>query len=424
MDSTFKDPMDIPIRKKHWAIRYKYYLIGGVVFVSLLIYLLIISVGPRRLRYDLDRLEIAQVEKDKFMEYLDVEGAVQPKLTIRLNTDEAGTVDEIIAEDGSLLKEGDIILTLKNPDLDRSIEDERDELSKIRLNHQEKQIQMERKSSELKRNSMGMAYKQEKLTKEFNLNEEEFKLGIISKAQYEIAVGNYEYSLKEDELLRQEMQHDSLMNRIQLDLLSTDLSRAEKRFERSRERLDRLIVRAPGDGQLSFINVIPGERVNSGSNIGELKLIDQVKISTKVSEYYIDRITPGLPATITYQDTKYTLKITRVNPEIRDRQFEVDLVFTDEHIENIRIGKSYRVQIELEQPEEALVIKKGNFFQSTGGQWIFKLDASGNKATRVPISIGRQNPRQYEILEGLNPGDKIIITGYDNFGEVQEIVFK
>jgi hypothetical protein len=333
-------------------------------------------------------------------------------------------VDEIIAEDGSLLKEGDIILTLKNPDLDRSIEDERDELSKIRLNHQEKQIQMERKSSELKRNSMGMAYKQEKLTKEFNLNEEEFKLGIISKAQYEIAVGNYEYSLKEDELLRQEMQHDSLMNRIQLDLLSTDLSRAEKRFERSRERLDRLIVRAPGDGQLSFINVIPGERVNSGSNIGELKLIDQVKISTKVSEYYIDRITPGLPATITYQDTKYTLKITRVNPEIRDRQFEVDLVFTDEHIENIRIGKSYRVQIELEQPEEALVIKKGNFFQSTGGQWIFKLDASGNKATRVPISIGRQNPRQYEILEGLNPGDKIIITGYDNFGEVQEIVFK
>lgn len=420
----FVDPMDKPIQKKHWIIRYKYYFIAGVVFTGFLVYLLIQSAGPRRLRYDRERLEIAEVSYDKFMEYLDVEGVVHPKLTIKLNTIEGGTVDEIIAEDGSLLKEGDIILTLKNPELNRTIEDERDELSKIRLNHQEKQIQMERKTSELKRSSLERAYRQDGLEKQFNLNEEEYKLGIISKAQYEIAVGDYEFNRKNTELLQEEMRHDSLMNSIQIDLLGSDLFRAEKRFERSRGRLDNLIVRAPVDGQLSFVNVIPGERIGAGASIGEIKVVDQIKISTWVSEYYIDRITPGLPATITYQGTKYALKITRVNPEIRDRQFAVDLVFTDNQIENIRIGKSYRIQIELEQPEEAMVIKKGNFFQSTGGQWIFKLDASGNKAVRVPISIGRQNPRQYEVIEGLNIGDQIIITGYDNFGEAQEIILK
>jgi HlyD family secretion protein len=206
--------------------------------------------------------------------------------------------------------------------------------------------------------------------------------------------------------------------------MRNDLNRGEKRFERSRERLDNLIVRAPVDGQLSFINVIPGERVGAGANIGELKVVDQIKISTKVSEYYIDRIVVGLPATITYQGEKYPLKITKINPEIRDRQFEVDLVFSDRLLDNVRIGKSYRVQIELEQPEDALVIPKGNFFQTTGGQWIFKVNESGERAKKTPISIGRQNPRQYEVLEGLKPGDRIIVTGYDNFGDAEEIILK
>jgi RND family efflux transporter MFP subunit len=416
--------MDIQLKKKHPVIRYKYYILAGVVFTSFLIYLLIMSAGPSRLRYDADKLEIVEVTRDKFLEYLDVEGVVQPKLTIKLNSFEAGSVARIVAEDGSLLKAGDTILVLSNPELIRTIGDEYDDLSKQQVTYREKQIQMERKSSELKRQSLEIIHKLDRLSKENTLNQEEYNIGIKSKAQYEVAVDEYTFNRENTRLILEEMKHDSLLNLIQTDLMRTDMNREEKRFERSRERLEKLIVRAPVAGQLSFVNVIPGDRVNAGTNIGELKVVDQIKISTKVSEYYIERIVVGLPATITYQGEKYPLKITKINPEIRDRQFEVDLVFSDRLLDNIRIGKSYRVQIELEQPEDALVIPKGNFFQATGGQWIFKVNESGDRAKRAPIAIGRQNPRQYEVLEGLNSGDRIIVSGYDNFGEVEEIVLK
>lgn len=415
--------MDIQLKKKHWIIRYKYYVIAGIILVGLLIYLIVLGVGPRRLRYDIERLDIVEVQQEKFLEYLDVEGIVQPKLIIKLNTGEAGIVKEIVAENGSMLKEGDVIMTMNNIDLERTIEDERDELLKSRINYREKEILMEQKITDLKRQNLETAYNLSRQAKEQLVNEEEFRIGMKSKAQYEVSTEDYLFNKEKNKLLQEGLVRDSILNTIQTDLLRNDLSRAEKRFERSLERLEKLIVRSPVNGQLSSINVVPGEKIGAGSNIGELKIIDEIKLSTKISEYYIDRIVPGLPAAITYQGEKYPLKITRVNPEVKERQFEVDLIFTDRQIDNIRIGKSYRIQIELEQPEDALVISKGSFFQSTGGQWIFKLNKSGDKAVRIPISIGRQNPRQYEVLDGLQVGDKVIITGYDNFGDVQEIVF-
>jgi HlyD family secretion protein len=416
--------MDIQLKKKHWAVRYKYYIIGGIVFMVFLIYLIITSAGPRKLRYDVDRLEIATVKQDKFMEYLDVEGTVIPKLTIKLNSIESGSVERIVADDGSLLKAGDTILVLNNPELVRTIEDERDKLAELQISYKEKEIKMERATSELKRKSLETIYTMERMSKENELNQEEYKLGIKSKAQFEVAEEEFAFKKISTGMILGEQQQDSPLNEIQTELMRNDLTREEKRFERSRERLDKLIVRAPMDGQLSNINVIPGQLVSAGANIGELKTVDQFKLNTRVSEYYNDRIMTGLPATITYQDEKYPLKITRVSPEIRERQFEVDLVFADKVIENVRIGRNYRIQIELEQPENALVISKGSFFQVTGGQWIFKVNEAGDRAKRTPISIGRQNPRQYEIISGLNPGDKVIITGYDNFGDAQEIILK
>jgi RND family efflux transporter MFP subunit len=206
--------------------------------------------------------------------------------------------------------------------------------------------------------------------------------------------------------------------------MQNDFHREERRFERSCERLDNLVVRTPIAGQLSYVSVIPGEWVLAGNSIGELKVVNRFKIITRISEYYIDRITTGLPATIAYQNRRLPLRINKINPEVRERQFAVDLVLTDEIPENTRIGMNYRIQIELGQPEEALVIPRGSFFQATGGQWIFKLNETGDKATKVNISIGRQNPQQYEILDGLKPGDRIIVSGYDNFGDAEEIVLK
>ncbi|MDR1339049.1 MAG: HlyD family efflux transporter periplasmic adaptor subunit [Prevotellaceae bacterium] len=416
--------MDIQLKKKHPVVKYKYYIIAGAAIVALIIYLSVIMGGPSKLRYSAENLQIVEVKQGKFMEYVDLEGIAQPKMTIKINTVEGGTVDSIVAEEGSMLKQGDVILILKNVELQRTIEDEKDELLKKRVNYQEKLLQMERGSSVLRRSILKTVYDLERMDKQYKLDQEESQMGIKSKAELEVALDEYNFQQKTTTMLLDELKNDSLTNVIQYSLMENDMDREEKRFERSRERLDNLVVRAPIDGQLGFISAVYGERIGSGASIGEQKVIDDLKINTKVSEYYIDRISIGLPATVTYLNKKYYLKITKLNPEIKDRMFEIDLVFVGERPDNIRIGKTYRVQIELGQPEDALIIDKGNFYQDTGGQWVFKLDKSGNKAYRTNITVGRQNPGQYEVLNGLEEGDKVIISGYGSFGLAQELMLK
>ncbi|MDR3094761.1 MAG: HlyD family efflux transporter periplasmic adaptor subunit [Bacteroidales bacterium] len=416
--------MDIILKKKHPIIRYKAYIIGGCAVLGLLVYVLVASSRPSRLRYDAEKLQFAEAQYGKFMEYLDVEGTVLPIITVKLNALENGSVTHIVTNNGEMLQTGDTIMVLNNPELVRTIEDERDNLEKQRITYKQKEIEMQQKSSELRRRSIETAYKLRQVTKKYELDKSENKMGILSKAQLELSEDDYLYNSKNTQILIEELRHDSLMNVIQSDLMNNDMRRQEKSFERIRERLDGLIVRAPVAGQLSFVSVIQGERVAAGNNLGELKVIDRFKISTKISEYYIDRIMPGLPATVVYQGQRFPLKITKVNPEIKDRQFDVDLVFTGDLPESIRIGKNYRIQVELGQPEDALTIEKGSFFQSTGGRWIFRLNEAGDKAVKVNISIGRQNPQQYEVMEGLRKGDRVIVSGYDSFGEAQEIVLK
>ena len=416
--------MDVIVKKKHPLIRYKYYIAGGVIFVFFLVYVIVASSGPRRMRYDADKLTIAEVRQGSFLEYLDVEGIVQPILTVKLNALESGAVLRIVAEDGDMLNVGDTILILQNPDLVRSIEDERDELEKNRITFSENEIQMQRKTSELKRQTIQTAYNLRRLSKQYELNKAEYEMGASSPAMLALAEEEFNFNSTNTEMLLEELRHDSLLNAIQTNLMQNDFRREQRRFERSRERLDNLVVRTPVAGQLSFVNVISGERVSAGNSIGELKVVDRFKINTRISEYYIDRITAGLPATIVHQNRKIPLRISKINPEVRDRQFAVDLTLLDEIPENTRIGMNYRIQIELGQPEDALVIPKGSFFQATGGQWIFRINETGDKATRVNIAIGRQNPQQYEISDGLKPGDRVIVSGYDIFGDAQEIVLK
>lgn len=416
--------MDIKLKKQPWYIRYKYYIAGGVAFATLLVYLLILSTGPRKLRIDSEGIQIAEVRNDKFMEYVDVEGVVQPILTIKINTREAGSVDRIIGEEGSLLHKGDTILLLSNPDLLRSIEDQRDDWEKQLITYREKVIEMEQKSLSLQQQTLQTHYELSRLKKSFDLDQEEFRMGIKSKAQLEVSQDEYNYKQKNAVLQRESLRHDSAVTLIRKDLIRNDLDREQKKYERTRERLDNLVVKAPISGQLSFVKVTPGQQVGSGESIAEIKVLDQYKIHTSLSEYYIDRITTGLPATVNYQGKKYPLRITKVVPEVKERMFDVDLVFIDDMPDNVRVGKSFRVQIELGQPEQAIVIPRGNFYQATGGQWIYKVNASKTKAARVPLTIGRQNPQQYEITDGLQPGDWVITTGYDTFGEAEELILK
>ncbi len=414
--------MDIKLEKKPWYIRYRYYLAGGVVFLAFLIYVIILSAGPRKLRIDAESLQMAEVKNDKFMEYVDVEGLVQPILTIKVNAREAGSVSRIVGEEGNMMKQGDTILVLENLDLLRTIEDQRDEWEKQLITYREKEIEMEQQSLTLQQQALQTDYELEKLRKSFELEKEEYRMGIKSKAQLQVSEDEYRYKEKTARLQRQSLRHDSAVSIIRRDLLLNDRERERKKYERSCQRLNDLVVCAPISGQLSFVSVTPGQQVQSGASIAEIKVLDQFKVHTSLSEYYIDRITTGLPATILYQGRRYPLKITKVVPEVKDRMFDVDLVFTADMPDNVRVGKSFRVQIELGQPEDALVIPRGNFYQATGGQWIYKLNKDKTRAVRVPITIGRQNPQQYEVTDGLQPGDWVITTGYDNFGDAEELV--
>ena len=416
--------MDIKLEKKPWYIRYRSYLLAGGAFIIFLIYVISLSLGPKKLRIETDNIQMAEVKNGKFMEYVDVEGLVQPILTIKVNTREAGSVDRIVAEEGTLMKKGDTILVLTNPDLIREIEDQRDEWENQRYTYQEREIEMEQKSLTLKQQALQTQYEMNRLQKSFGLEKEEYKMGIKSKAQLEVSEAEYNYNLQKSALQMESLRHDSAMTIIRKDLLRNERERGQKKFLRSMDRLEGLVVRAPIDGQLSYVNATPGQQVASNANIAEIKVLDQFKIHTQLSEYYIDRITTGLPATVNYQGKRYPLKITKVVPEVKDRMFDVDLVFTGEMPENVRVGKSFRVQIELGQPEDALVMSRGNFYQATGGQWIYKVNASKDKAVRIPLTIGRQNPQQYEVTEGLQAGDLVIVTGYDTFGEAEELILK
>ena len=416
--------MDIKLEKKPWYIRYRSYLLAGGAFIIFLIYVISLSLGPKKLRIETDNIQMAEVKNGKFMEYVDVEGLVQPILTIKVNTREAGSVDRIVAEEGTLMKKGDTILILTNPDLIREIEDQRDEWENQRYTYQEREIEMEQKSLTLKQQALQTQYEMNRLQKSFGLEKEEYKMGIKSKAQLEVSEAEYNYNLQKSALQMESLRHDSAMTIIRKDLLRNERERGQKKFLRSMDRLEGLVVRAPIDGQLSYVSATPGQQVASNANIAEIKVLDQFKIHTQLSEYYIDRITTGLPATVNYQGKRYPLKITKVVPEVKDRMFDVDLVFTGEMPENVRVGKSFRVQIELGQPEDALVMPRGNFYQATGGQWIYKVNASKDKAVRIPLTIGRQNPQQYEVTEGLQAGDLVIVTGYDTFGEAEELILK
>ena len=416
--------MDIKLEKKPWYIRYRSYLVAGGAFIIFLIYVISLSLGPKKLRVETDNIQLAEVRNGKFMEYVDVEGLVQPILTIKVNTREAGSVDRIVAEEGTLLKKGDTILVLNNPDLIREIEDQRDEWENQRYTYREREIEMEQKSLTLKQQALQTQYEMNRLQKSFGLEKEEYQMGIKSKAQLEVSEAEYNYNLQKSALQMESLRHDSAMTIIRKDLLRNERERGQKKFLRSMDRLEGLVVRAPIDGQLSYVSATPGQQVASNANIAEIKVLDQFKIHTQLSEYYIDRITTGLPATVNYQGKRYPLKITKVVPEVKDRMFDVDLVFTGEMPENVRVGKSFRVQIELGQPEDALVMPRGNFYQATGGQWIYKVNASKDKAVRIPLTIGRQNPQQYEVTEGLQAGDLVIVTGYDTFGEAEELILK
>ena len=416
--------MDIKLKKKPWYWRYRYHLLAGLAVAALLVYGIVLALNSGTPRIDRETLTIAPVKEDRFLEYVDVEGIVQPIMTVKVNALESGFVDRIVAEDGVMLEAGDTILVLKNPDLMRTIHDEEDEWRHQQRQYREQEIEMQQKSLTLQQQALDANYEMSNLDNKRRIAREEFEMGMKSKAEMDLSESEYDYRRKKTSLQLKSLSHDSAATAIRREMLASDMERAMTKRDRAARRSEDLIVRAPVSGQLSFLTVTPGQQVQSGSSIGELKVLSDYKLHVSLNEYYVERIVPGLPAKIVLKSESYPLKVSRVVPEIKERSFESDLVFTGDRPSSLRVGKSFRAQIELGMPESAVVIQRGDFFSATNGKWIYKVSPDGSKAVKTEIELGRQNPQQFEVISGLTPGDQVIVSGYDKLNDSDELIIQ
>ena len=416
--------MDIKKKKQAGYWQYRYYIIAVLCIAAIITYAVIALIGPKRARIDSKLTETALVTEGDFMEYVDVEGIVRPSTTVKINALESGFIERVVAEEGSILNEGDTILILKNPELMRTIADEEDEYGRQQRLLKEQNIEINKNNLTFRQQSLDVDFEINQIEDKLRIAREEFEMGMKSKAEFELAEREYEYHKNKAEMQQQSLIYDSTSTELRRELLEGDLERVRTRRDRALARKENLIVRAPMSGQLSYLAVSVGEQVQPGSNLGEIKALNNFKIYAAINEYYVDRISSGLPGNISTQGDVFPLRVSRVVPEIKNRNFDVDLIFTGNRPESLRMGKSYRVQIELGQPEQAVIIPAGDFYGTTNGKWIYKVTDDGNRAIKTNIVIGRKNPAQYEVVSGLKSGDRVIISGYEFFDNKEEVILQ
>lgn len=414
--------MDVKLPPKKWYVKYRIHIVAGILAAGLIVMLIKVSTGPKIIRINSDSVQTATVQSGEFSEYVNAEGTLQPIQTIKVYTREGGFVESVLVQDGSLVHKGDTLMILSDPELQRTIETARESWRKQNRSYRTSMIEMDQRRLSLAQSILQTKYELKRLEKEHNLAQEEFRMGIRSRAQLDVADEEYNYKMETVRLQLESRRQDSILNAIRQESLQDELAEAQRQLHKTEERLNDLIVTAPADGQLSGLSLEPSQRISSGTAIADIKRMDQFRMRLSINEFYIDKITVGQPATITYEKKNYPMTISSTVPEIKGGSFDVYLVFTDSIPDNARIGKSYQARIEMGGQAQSIIVPKGNFYNYTHGSWVFKVNAQHTHAVRVPVSIGRQNPRHFEILEGLNPGDEIIITGYDRISDADEVV--
>lgn len=414
--------MDVKLPPKKWYVKYRIHIVAGILAAGLIGMLIKVSTGPKIIRINSDSVQTATVQSGEFSEYVNAEGTLQPIQAIKVYTREGGFVESVLVQDGALVHKGDTLMILSDPELQRTIETARESWRKQNRSYRTSMIEMDQRRLSLAQSILQTKYELKRLEKEHNLALEEYRMGIRSRAQLDVADEEYNYKMETVRLQLESRRQDSVLNAIRQEALQDELAEAQRQLRKTEERLNDLIVTAPADGQLSGLSLEPSQRISSGTAIADIKRMDQFRMRLSINEFYIDKITVGQPATITYEKKTYPMTISSTVPEIKSGSFDIYLVFTDSLPDNARIGKSYQARIEMGGQAQSIIVPKGNFYNYTHGSWVFKVNAQHTHAVRVPVSIGRQNPRHFEILEGLNPGDEIIITGYDRISDADEVV--
>jgi HlyD family secretion protein len=416
--------MDKVIEKKK-GIRPKHILwAAGTLVFAFILYKVVFSETGSTFRAEKDKLTISAVEDGLFNDYITVIGNVEPITTIYLDAIEGGQVEERLIEEGTMVSKGDVILRLENRQLYQTILNSEAALAEKENYLRNTRINFETELIQSRKNLLDSRYRLNRKKRSFEQMQALYKDQLISKEDFLQAKEDFEYEGNMLEINKVKSKNDSLIRITSMQSLETDLGKMRQMLVLVRERLDNLNVKAPVDGQLGMLDAEIGQRINEGARIGQINVLDNFKINALIDEHYIDRVKRDLPATLERNGANFNLKVKKVYPEVRNGQFEIDLVFDGSTPDNIRTGQTYHIKLELGESAKAMMLSRGGFFQSTGGQWVYVLNADGTEAIKRNIKIGKQNPQFYEVLEGLNAGEQVITSGYEMFGTNDRITFK
>jgi HlyD family secretion protein len=416
--------MDRKIEKKK-GIRPKHIIYGvGAILIILIIWKIFKDSNVSTFKVDPEKITIDEVKFDQFNDYIRQNGLVEPISTIYLDAEEGGQVKERLIEEGSMVKKGDVILILENRSVYMDIMNSESNLAQKQNYLRQTRISFENALIESKRSLLNSQFEIIKKKRNFDQQKALFENELVSKEAYLQAKEDYEYAFQLQEINKLKMQNDSMIRITEMNQLETELQKMDQTLELVRERLENLNLKAPVDGQLGMLDAEIGQSIGRGQRIGQINVLTDYKVVAQIDEHYIDRIRPNLNATFERQNKEFGLRVKKVYPEVRNAQFKIDLVFTDERPDNIRTGQTYYINLQLGQPEKSLLVSLGSFFNSTGGQWIYVVDPSGKFAVKRNIKVGRKNPTYYEVLEGLQAGEKVITSGYELFGDNDKLILK
>lgn len=395
---------------------------GGAVLLAFIIWL-VFRDNASTLRINPDTLTISEVRQGEFNDYIRINGQVQPMTTIQLSPQEGGIVTEIVNEEGSRVKAGDVIIRLSNDNLDLQILNSEAELAEKENILRNTLISMEQQKLSLRQDRLQLQTEVNRLKRKYEQNKALYDDKLIAQEVYLTSKEDYELSASKLELVIERAEQDSVYRSVQIKQMQESLDNMRLNMQIIRRRKENLEIKAPIDGELGFLDVVLGQSISSGTKIGQINSLDSYKIEAQIDEHYIDRVNAGLSATFQRQNESYSAIIRKVYPEVRDGKFKADFKFNGETPDNIRSGQTYYLNLQLGQAEDAVLVPRGTFYQKTGGKWIYVVSPDGGKAVRREIRIGRQNPQYYEVLEGLQPGEKVITSGYDSFGDNEVLVF-
>ena len=419
MDVKIERPKGIKGIKKNYLI----YAGCGIAAIILIIWLATTDIASTY-KVEQTGLNIEDVKAMKFDDYVRVDGRVEPISTVQISPEEGGIVMEKVMEEGAQVRKGDVIIRLSNSNLDLQILNAEAELAEKQNILRNTRISMEQDRLNNRTEQAQLELEVERKQRAYQQKKRLFDDKLIAKEDYLQAKEDYDLAVRRRKLINQRLDQDSIYRLAQVDQMEDNLANMQRTIELIRQRKEQLNVVSPIDGELGLLDVELGQSITAGQKIGQINDLTNYKVSGQIDEHYIDRVHQDLRATSAKKDQDMNLRLRKVFPEVRDGKFKVEFVFTGNRPDNIRSGQTCYLSLQLGQPVDAVVIPKGSFYSATGGKWIFVVDASGKKAYRRNIRLGRQNPEYYEVLEGLEPGERVITNGYESYGEATVLKIK